>query len=150
MYSPAEVRTQREITLLKKIAYLREEARFQEMTITDIAMRQSVVADIRRTIESAALEVAGREATKTEGLCAEYNDHLPTHSEHLWKSGVRGEPSGCCLKCGESVSEYNRRMVAVWERLIQETYRGLPLQRGACKAVTPEGPVFVEQGEDGC
>jgi hypothetical protein len=47
--------------------------------------------------------------------CVERHDSLPYSSDHLWPAGLRGEPSGQCLKCGEHVWTYNDRITALFE-----------------------------------
>lgn len=59
MYSPKEIQSQREATLVKKIEYLREEAMLMEMTIMDFKLRTNIVADIRAAIKRAGMELGG-------------------------------------------------------------------------------------------
>jgi hypothetical protein len=49
------------------------------------------------------------------GRCVEFNGTLPMSSEHLWASGLRGEPIGNCLRCGESIFSYHNRCARLME-----------------------------------
>lgn len=49
--------------------------------------------------------------------CAEYTDKLPTTCDHLWNADHHNIPVGNCVKCGEPIQSYNRRMAEAWKRL---------------------------------
>ena len=99
-------------------------------------MSISCLADAVRTLLDSAVPnhpnmalawKAGQEALAACGLnppsttqsprCVEYFDKLPTTSEHVWKAGLRNEPVGNCLKCGESIQSYNERWIVAVTKL---------------------------------
>lgn len=59
MYSTSELERQREAMLVKQIEYLREACKFMEMAVSDIKMRNNIVADIKATIRRCGMELGG-------------------------------------------------------------------------------------------
>ncbi len=55
--------------------------------------------------------------------CAERFDSLPTSSDHLWNADHHGIPVGDCVRCGESIQNYNERQRLAAEVLMPEYFQ---------------------------
>ena len=42
-------------------------------------------------------------------MCVERMGSFPFSSDHLWPGGLRNEPVGQCMRCGEHIYSYNER-----------------------------------------